>query len=86
MFHDMWVTAKRARTQRAIFCGWWRNQLYSADPKSDVYKVYWDGKLSAEEKEWTREIKKIYNYEINSRQMASWSFQRHQAICRLLIS
>ena len=26
MFHDMYVTAKRARTQRAIFCGWWHNQ------------------------------------------------------------
>jgi hypothetical protein len=34
MFHDMYVTAKRARTQRAIFCGWWRNELYMADPES----------------------------------------------------
>jgi hypothetical protein len=80
MFHDMWVTAKRARTQRAIFCGWWRNQLYAADPKSDVYKIYWDGKLSAEEKEWTREIKKIYNYEINSRQMAWWRWKLHEGL------
>ncbi len=80
MFHDMWVTAKKARTQRAIFCGWWRNQLYSADPDSDVYKVYWDGKLSAEEKEWTREIKKIYNYEINSRQMAWWRWKLHEGL------
>ena len=37
MFHDMWVTAKRAKTQKAIFCGWWRNQLYSADPNSNIY-------------------------------------------------
>lgn len=80
MFHDMWVTAKRARTQKAIFCGWWRNQLYAADPKSDVYKIYWDGKLSAEEKEWTREIKKIYNFEINSRQMAWWRWKLHEGL------
>ena len=80
MFHDMWVTAKRARTQRAIFCGWWRNQLYSADPNSDIYKVYWDGKLSAEEKEWTREIKKVYNFEINSRQMAWWRWKLHEGL------
>ena len=26
MFHDMYKTAKKARTQRAIFCGWWRNE------------------------------------------------------------
>ena len=80
MFHDMYVTAKRARTQRAIFCGWWRNEFYSADPDSDVYKVYWDGKLTPEEKEWTRDIKKLYNVEINSRQMAWWRWKLHEGI------
>ena len=80
MFHDMYVTAKKARTQRAIFCGWWRNQFYSADPNSDVYKVYWDGKLTGEEKEWTREIKKLYGVEINSRQMAWWRWKLNEGI------
>ena len=80
MFHDMYVTAKRARTQRAIFCGWWRNEFYSADPETDVYKVYWDGKLTPEEKEWTRDIKKLYNVEINSRQMAWWRWKLHEGI------
>jgi len=80
MFHDMYVTAKKARTQRAIFCGWWRNQFYAADPSSDVYKVYWDGKLSPEEKEWTKDIKKLYNVEINSRQMAWWRWKLHEGI------
>ena len=80
MYHDMWTTAKKARTQKAIFCGWWRNQLYAADPDSDVYRTYWDGKLSAEEKEWTREIRKIYNFEINSRQMAWWRWKLHEGL------
>ena len=80
MFHDMYVTAKRARTQRAIFCGWWRNEFYSADPNSNIYKVYWDGKLTPEEKEWTKDIKKIYNYEINSRQMAWWRWKLYEGI------
>ena len=80
MFHDMYTTAKRAKTQRAIFCGWWRNQFYQADPSSDIYKVYWDGKLSPEEKEWTKEIKKLYNFEINSRQMAWWRWKLHEGI------
>lgn len=80
MFHDMYVTAKRAKTQRAIFCGWWRNQLYSIDPNSDVYKVYWDGKLTVEEKEWTKDIKKLYNVEINSRQMAWWRWKLFEGI------
>ena len=79
-FHDMYMTAKRAKTQRAIFCGWWRNQLYSVDPASAVYKVYWDGKLSPEEKEWVKDIKKLYGVEINSRQMGWWRWKLHEGI------
>jgi hypothetical protein len=80
MFHDMYVTAKKAKTQRAIFCGWWRNQFYSVDADSQIYKVYWDGKLTPEEKEWTRDIKKLYGVEINSRQMAWWRWKLHEGI------
>ena len=80
MFHDMWTTAKKAKTQKAIFCGWWRNQFYSADPNSNIYKVYWDGKLNSEEKEWVREIKKIYGVEINSRQIAWWRWKMHEGL------
>ena len=80
MFHEMYTTAKRARTQKSIFLGWWRNEFYAADPNSDVYKVYWDGRLSPEEKEWTRDIKKLYNVEINSRQMAWWRWKMLEGI------
>jgi len=80
MFHDMYVTAKRALNQRAIFCGWWRNEFYSADPTSNIYKVYWDGKLTGEEKEWTRDIKKLYNFEITSRQLAWWRWMMAEGI------
>jgi hypothetical protein len=80
MFHDMYKTAKSARTQRAIFCGWWRNEFYSVDAKSKIYQVYWDGKLTAEEKEWVKDIKKLYNVEINSRQMAWWRWKMHEGI------
>ena len=80
MFHDMYVTAKRARTQRAIFCGWWRNEFYAADAESAVYKTYWDGRLTPEEREWVREIKKLYGFEINSRQMAWWRWKLAEGI------
>ena len=80
MFHDMYVTAKRARTQRAIFCGWWRNELYSLDPDGQTYKVYWDGRLTGEEKEWVKDIKKLYNFEINSRQIAWWRWKLAEGI------
>jgi hypothetical protein len=80
MFHDMYKTAKRARTQRAIFCGWWRNEYYSVGPDSKEYKVYWDGKLKPDEKEWVKEIKKLYGIEINSRQMAWWRWKMAEGI------
>jgi len=80
MFHDMYITAKRAKTQKAIFCGWWRNEFYSVDAESQVYKVYWDGRLTGEEKEWVRDIKKLYGVEINSRQMAWWRWKLSEGI------
>jgi hypothetical protein len=80
MFHDMYMTAKRARTQRAIFCGWWRNQFYAVKPDDPVYKVYWDGKLTTEEREWVDDIKKLYHYEVNSRQMAWWRWKLQEGI------
>jgi hypothetical protein len=80
MFHDMYKTAKSARTQRAIFCGWWRNEFYSVEADSNIYKVYWDGKLTGEEKEWVKDIKKLYGVEINSRQMAWWRWKMHEGI------
>ena len=80
MFHDMYKTAKFAKTQRAIFCGWWRNEYYTVDADSSIYKVYWDGKLTGEEKEWVKDIKKLYGVEINSRQMAWWRLKMAEGI------
>jgi len=80
MFHDMYVTARKARTQVAIFCGWWRNEFYSVAEGSDIHKVYWDGKLTPEEKEWVRDIKKIYDVDINSRQIAWWRWKMTEGI------
>jgi len=80
IFHDMYKTAKSAKTQRAIFCGWWRNEYYTVDAESNIYKVYWDGKLTGEEKEWVKDIKKLYGVEINSRQMAWWRWKMHEGI------
>ena len=80
MFHDMYKTAKFAKTQRAIFCGWWRNEYYTVDANSSIYKVYWDGKLTGEEKEWVKDIKKLYGVEINSRQMAWWRWKMGEGI------
>ena len=80
MFHDMYMTAKRARTQHAIFCGWWRNEMYSIEANDPIYKVYWDGKMSPEEKEWVKDIKKIHDFTINTRQIAWWRWKLNEGI------
>jgi len=80
MFHDMYTTAKRAKTQKAIFCGWWRNELYMAPIDSPIYKTYWDGKMKPEEREWVKDIKGMYGFEINSRQMAWWRWKMFEGI------
>ena len=80
IFYDMWITAKRARTQRAIFCGWWRNEYYRADPTSNIYLTYWDGRFSPEEREWIREIKQLYDFDITPEQIAWWRWKLHEGL------
>lgn len=80
LFHDMWKDAKRAVTQKAIFIGWWRNRLYRCEQDSNEYRVYWDGKLSASEREWVRAIKLMYGYEIEAEQMAWWRWMGAEII------
>lgn len=80
MFHDVWKTAKKATTQRAIFCGWWRNQFYRCKQDSAPYRVYWDGRLTPQEREWTRAIKLMYGYDIDAEQMAWWRWKLAEVI------
>ena len=69
---DMWENAKSAESQRAIFIGWWRNQFYRKKKGSQEYRVYWDGRLSPEERKWTTAIKKLYGFDIDDEQIAWW--------------
>lgn len=71
-FYDMWETAKRARTQAAIFVGWWRNDLYRKEKDSPEYNVYWDGRFTADETRWIREVKRVYDFDICAEQIAWW--------------
>lgn len=80
MYHDMYMVAKRARTQRAIFCGWWRNELYSSPDDSDIHRVYWDGQYAPEEREWIHDIKRLYNFDITPHQISWWRWKMAEVI------
>lgn len=71
-FYDMWCTAKDSTQQRAVFVGWWRNQFYRKKKGSMEHRVYWDGKLSPEERKWVAEIKQLYGFDIDDEQIAWW--------------
>lgn len=71
-FTDMWEDAKEAQSQCAIFVGWWRNQFYRKKKGSNEYRVYWDGKLSHEERKWVKDIKTLYDFDIDDEQIAWW--------------
>ena len=70
MFKDMYDDACNAVTQKAIFVGWWRNEMYHVHQDSPEYRAYWDGNLTPIERDWHRAIKLKYGVELNSRQIA----------------
>lgn len=75
MWYDMWKDAKRARTTKAIFIGWWRKQEYSVNRDSTIFKVYWNNRLTADERGWARQVKKLYGYELKPEQWAWWRWK-----------
>jgi len=72
LYHDMWETAKDSVTQKAIFIGWWHNELYSVPNMSKVFQTYWgvNGKMTAEERELCRTVQLKYGKTIDMHQIA----------------
>lgn len=79
-FEDMWRAAKHAKSQRAIFIGWWRNELYRKPKDSPEYRVYWDGQFTAQERRWADEVKELYGFEITDEQIAWWRWKYEENI------
>lgn len=74
-WYEMWETAKKASTQKAIFVGWWRNELYALERSSPQYKAYWDGQPTSEENVWLAEIVELYGVSLDDRQIAWWRWK-----------
>jgi len=72
MFYDVWETAKKSKTQRAIFIGWWRNEIYRKPKGSTDFKTYWDGHPTSDERIWIKEIYERYRVNIEPEQLAWW--------------
>lgn len=72
MFYEMWEVAKKSQTQKAIFIGWWRNELYQKDRNSIEFAEYWDGEPTTDERVWMGEVFELYGFEITPEQLAWW--------------
>ena len=72
MFYQTWEVAKASNTQRAIFVGWWRNELYSWPDDSIEFQTYWDGAPTGDERVWIGEVFTQFGVEINPNQLAWW--------------
>lgn len=72
MFYQTCEVAKKSHTQKFIFVGWWRNELYSWPAESTEFKTYWDGSPTGDERVWIGEIYERYSVEIAPEQIAWW--------------
>lgn len=80
LFRDVWLNAKKAVSQRAIFIGWWLNEFYRKEKDSAAYRVYWDGKMTPQEREWVRQVKQYYDYDIQPEQIAWWRWMMAEEV------
>ncbi len=77
-FHELWEVAGTSESQKQIFIGWWRNEIYRRKRGTEIYKVYWDGTLTDEEKKWVGEVKELYDFDIDDEQIAWWRWKLYE--------
>jgi len=70
IFYDMWAEAENSKTEKRIFIGWWRNELYRVEKDSDIFATYGFEDPTQEEFEWIDQVKRLYGFEIQPEQLA----------------
>ena len=79
-YKDTWDDAKVAHTRKAIFIGWWRNEKYKVKRGTSLFEVYSDGRMTPTERKWVREVKQIYDFDIDDEQIAWWRWKMNEVI------
>lgn len=72
VFYDAWRVASDSPSQRAIFIGWWRNELYQWGEDTLQYRQFWDGAPTSDERVWIAEVWERYHVNITPAQLAWW--------------
>jgi hypothetical protein len=73
-FERQWESAKTSPTVKAIFVGWWRNELYAFPQHHPWYRIYMpegpDTALSPLERRRARAVRELYDIAISTEQIA----------------
>lgn len=73
-FEEMWQTAKASRTQRAIFVGWWRNELYAFPENNPNFGLFMPegnkSQLTVLERKRKAAVKQQYGIDVTHEQIA----------------
>jgi hypothetical protein len=70
LWYDLYIEAKHSITQKAIFIGWWRNQLYQVARETEIFTTYGYEDPTPGEFEWIDSVKKLYDFTISPEQLA----------------
>src|SRR5215469_5077914 len=83
-WEEQWRAAKSSPTQKAIFVGWWRNELYAFAQSHPWYRVYMpDGEhtaLTPLERRRVREVKQTEGVDITTEQIAWYRWKLTEEI------
>lgn len=73
-FQEMWEKAVESPTQRAIFVGWWRSELYAYPQNHPYFSIYMpDGEgsaLTALERRRVKMVEQAYGVKVTAEQIA----------------
>lgn len=73
-YSDMWEIAQNSPAQKAIFVGWWRNELYEFSEDHPLYLKYMPQgiktPLNPLEKRRVKLVRELYNFQITAGQVA----------------
>jgi terminase large subunit-like protein len=81
LWYDVYKEAENSVSQKAIFIGWWRNELYQVEKDSQIFEVYGHEDPTPSEWEWIDGVKRQYNFTITPEQLAwsRWKFcEKHR--------
>lgn len=81
-FHDLWTDAKKSVSVRPIFISFWSNEFYRCPRGSELFNTYWGvkGRVTADERDWVREVRLMYDYEIDAEQLAWYRYMSAEKI------